>query len=90
VLLDAWLAYRVWRGGPVALLWFRVLQTLGACLFGIVLLMSLVGADVGSNAHPGIVAAYAFSAWCLMAPALFFHAHHTRDRRLRSRLVSAP
>lgn len=90
LLIDTWLTYRIWRGGPVALLWFRVLQTLGACLFGIVLLMSLVAGDVGRNAHPGLVALYAVSAWCLMAPALLRHAHLTRDRRLRSRLAMAP
>lgn len=84
LLIDIWLTYRIWRGGPVALLWFRVLQTLGACLFGIVLLMSLVGGSVGRNAHPELVALYAISAWCLMAPPLLRHAHLARERRRRA------
>jgi hypothetical protein len=89
LLVDVWLTYRIWRGGPVALLWFRVLQTLGACLFGIVLAMSLVTGEAGRNAHPELVALYAISAWCLMAPALLRHAHRRRDRRLRRQLEPA-
>ena len=34
ILLDQWLAYRIWRGGTIALAWFRGLQICGVVLFG--------------------------------------------------------
>jgi hypothetical protein len=85
-VVDAWLAYRIWRGGPAALLWFRVFQTLGAVLFGIVVVMSLLFGTPGQDTHPGLVALFAVSAWCLMAPALLRHSHSTRHQRLNAQL----
>jgi len=37
LLLDLWLARRIWHGGATALAWFRGLQCVGAVLFGTVL-----------------------------------------------------
>ena len=85
LLVDLWLAHRIWRGGPAALLWCRVLQTLAASLFGIVVVMSLVAGDVTRDAHPGAFVLYAVSAWCLMAPGLHRHAHVSRHRRMLAR-----
>ena len=90
LLVDLWLAHRIWRGGPTALLWFRVMQTLAASLFGIVVVMSVLTGDVGRNAHPGVFALYAISAWCLMSPALLSHVHAVRDARLGARRDAAP
>ncbi|MFL6135746.1 MAG: hypothetical protein ACJ72A_23280 [Nocardioidaceae bacterium] len=42
LLFDIWLAHRIWRGGLFALTTFRVLQTIGACLFGLVLVLELI------------------------------------------------
>jgi len=89
LMVDLWLAHRIWRGGPTALLWCRVLQTLGASLFGIVIVLSLLAGDLGRNASPGVFALYAVSAWCLMSPALLRHVHTVRDARLSARLTAA-
>jgi hypothetical protein len=66
------------------------MQTLAASLFGIVVVMSVLTGDVGRNAHPGVFALYAISAWCLMSPALLSHVHAVRDARLGARRDAAP
>jgi hypothetical protein len=84
LLLDLWLTYRVWRGGSVALFWFGVMQTLGACLFGLTLVLAAVDGSVSTAATPATVVCFAVSAWCLKAPALRRHAWERRLPRTRT------
>lgn len=69
VLLDLWLAHRIWNGGPIALTVFRFLQTLGAALFGVVLTFG-GPLNMQAAASPMVVVLYVVSAWCLFAQAL--------------------
>jgi hypothetical protein len=73
LLFDMWLAHRIWRGGLLALTSFRVLQTIGACLFGIVVVLELVSPGVVTEPGPAVALFFTVSAWCLMAP--FLHGH---------------
>src|SRR3954447_20247405 len=80
LLFDIWLAHRIWRGGLFALTTFRVLQTIGACLFGLVLVLELISPEVVTGPRPIVTLLFTVSAWCLMAPALQRHvdARHWR------------
>ena len=80
LVLDLWLAHRIWRGGLLALTTFRVLQTIGACLFGLVLVPKMFSPEAVTAPGPAVAVLFALSAWCLMAPALQRHvdARHWR------------
>lgn len=69
LLLDLWLAHRIWNGGPTALTVFRFLQTLGAVLFGVVLAFG-GPLNMHTAATPMVVVLDVVSAWCLFAQAL--------------------
>ena len=73
LLLDLWLARRVWRGGATALAWFRFLQLLGVFLFGYVLIAAQFSSNLESTAGLGTVMLFALASWCLLAPALSRH-----------------
>jgi hypothetical protein len=73
LLLDLWLAHRIWHSGATALAWFRGLQILGVVLFGTVLVATRWVEDLGTGAAPDTVLLFAVSAWCLLAPALSRH-----------------
>ncbi len=73
MLLDLWLAFRIWRGGATALAWFRGLQILGVVLIGTVLVAARWAENLGTGAGPEMVVFLAVSAWCLLAPALSRH-----------------
>ncbi|MGH3506707.1 MAG: hypothetical protein ACRDO2_05840 [Nocardioidaceae bacterium] len=73
LLLDLWLARRIWHGGATALAWFRGLQWSGAILFGTVLVAERWDSSIVTKAGPGTVLVFALSGWCLMAPALTRH-----------------
>src|SRR4051812_33476513 len=75
LLFDIWLAHRVWRGGLFALTTFRVAQTSGACLFGLVLVLELISPGVVSGPGPAVTLLFTLSAWCLMAPSLHRHVY---------------
>jgi hypothetical protein len=83
LLLDLWLAHRIWRGGATALAWFLALQTIGLVLFGTVLVTSWWEGGPETTAGPGTVALYALSVWCLLAPALSRHVSTASLRRTR-------
>ena len=68
-----WLAQRIWRGGLFALTTFRVLQTIGACLFGLVLVLELILPGVVSGPGPAVALLFTVSAWCLVAPSMQRH-----------------
>ena len=72
ILLDLWLAHRIWRGGAIALAWFQGLQILGVVLFGTVLFATR-WVDLATGAGPHTVLLFALSAWCLTASALSRH-----------------
>jgi hypothetical protein len=80
LLFDIWLAHRIWRGGLFALTTFRVAQTIGACLFGLVLVLELISPEVVTGPGPMATLLFTVSAWCLMAPSLHRHvdARHWR------------
>ena len=73
VALDLWLAYRIWKHGPVALALFRGLQTCGLILFGTVVILARWQHNIETGATAGTVLLYAVSLWSLMAPALSDH-----------------
>jgi hypothetical protein len=89
LLLDLWLAHRVWRGGATALAWFVALQTLGMVLFGTVLVTAWWESSPTTAACPGTVVLYALSVWCLLAPALSRHVSAASGSRRRTRRSGA-
>lgn len=80
LLLDLWLALRIWRHGAIALAVFRFLQVLAVTLFGLVLVLSHWGDHIGTTTGPGTAVLWALSTWCLFAPALSLHVGGVRQR----------
>jgi len=85
-----WLARRIWRGGVFALTTFRVLQTIGACLFGLVLVLELISPGVVTGPEPAVALLFTVSAWCLMAPALQRHVYARHWRLALQRNPEGP
>ncbi len=73
LLLDLWLAHRIWKGGATALAWFRGLQGFALFSFGAVWVSGLWDGYVGTTAGPGPILMWGVSVWCLMSPALSRH-----------------
>jgi hypothetical protein len=79
LLLDLWLAFRIWKRGPVALACLRFLQVLATTLSGLALALSPWDDSLDTTVGPGTVALWAVSAWCLFAPALSVHTSRSRE-----------
>jgi hypothetical protein len=73
MLLDLFLAYRIWRRGQISLRVFRFLQALGTAIFGIGVAAGLVHGDFDGLSSPWVVAPFAISLWCSFAPAISMH-----------------
>ncbi len=73
LVLDLWLAYRIWNGGATALAWFRGLQLAAVFIFGVALALAQLGERFSTTAGPGALVLCAVVAWCLMATALSEH-----------------
>ena len=84
IVLDLWLALRIWKRGSIALGLFRFLQALGTSIFGLVLIVSQWDDQVATTAGPGTVALWALSTWCLFAPALSRHVAGERHQAVEA------
>jgi hypothetical protein len=73
MLLDLFLAYRIWRRGRIALRLFRFLQALGTAIFGLAVAAGLVHGDFDGLSSPWVAVPFALSLWCSFAPAISMH-----------------